>query len=150
MGVRVRGSQIYKGSIDEDRMSPSAIAQEVALPIVTKEQSVTSSMLSTLIVRCLWKPDSWNSDLIKSIEVELEYESAGSGDVDLAHGEPLIFTLADLVSPFFATSHTVIRVDVTDAVKGLTYNDQLKIQAAGDGTNALTVYKATLIVTLST
>ena len=150
MGVRVRGSQIYKGSIDEDRMSPLAIAQEVALPIVTKEQSVTSDTLSSLIGRCLWKPSSWNSDLIKSIEVELEYESAGSGDVDLVRGELMVFTLADLVSPFFATSHTVIRVDVTDAVKGLTSNDRLMIQAAGDGTNALTVYKATLIVTLST
>jgi len=149
MGVRVRGSQIYKGSIDDDRMSPLAFAQEIAFPIVTKDQSVTSGTLSTLIGRYLWKPDSWNIDLIESIEVELEYESAGAGDVNL-YDATSAANLAKLVSPTAAQPHTLVRVEVTDVVTALTGNTQLAIQAAGDGTNALTVYKATLIVTLST
>jgi len=149
MGVRIRGSQIYKGSIDDDRMSASAIAGEVAIPVVTKDQSVTSDTLSTLIGRYLWKPSSWNSDLIESIEVELEYESAGAGDVDL-YDATSAAKLADLVAPTAAQSHTLVRVEVTDVVTALTSNTQLAIQAAGDGTNAVTVYKATMIVTLST
>jgi len=149
MGRMVRGSQIYRGSIDEDRMKPSAIAYELAFPIVTKDQSVTSATLSTLIGRYLWKPGSWNGDLIEKVEVELEYESAGAGDVDLYDATGAA-KLADLAAPTAAQSHTLERIDVTDAIKALTSNTQLAIQAAGDGTNALTVYKATLIVTVST
>jgi len=145
----ISGTRIIRGTIDEDRMRPSTILQEIALPIVTKDQSVTSATLATLIGRYIWRPSSWNHDLISKIEVELEYESAGAGDIDLydvTNGSKL----ADLVTPTAATSHTVERIEVTDVIKALTENTKLGIQAAGDGTNALTVYKATLIVTIST
>jgi len=145
----IRGNQIYKGSIDVDRMKHSAILQEISHPIVTKDQSVTSATLTTLIGYYLWRPSSWNGDLIAKVEVELEYESAGAGDIDLYNVSDGT-KLADLATPTAAQTHTIIRADVTSAIKALSANKILGIQAAGDGTNALTVYKATLIVTVST
>jgi len=85
--------------------------------------------------------------LIKKIYVELEYGSAGAGDVDLYNVSDGV-KLADLVAPTAATTKTLTRVDVTTAVKALTANKKIGIQAAGDGTNALDMYAAKLVVQL--
>jgi len=146
---KVRGSDIYRGSLGADRLAAGAIKHEIALPLVTTGQQVTAASLATLDGWTQWTPGSWNSDQIEKVEVELEYESAGSGDVDLYNVSDSA-KVKDLVAPTGATSHTLTRVDVTAEVKALSANKNLGIQAAGDGTNTLTVHKATLIVTLST
>ncbi|MDQ6964859.1 MAG: hypothetical protein Q9M13_08075, partial [Mariprofundales bacterium] len=103
--------------------------------------------LTTLNGQTIWDPSGWNLDRITKIEVELEWESAGAGDIDLYNVSDGA-KLADLVTPSAATSKTIQRIDVTTAVKGLTAAKILAIQAAGDGTNAVTVYTAKLVVTL--
>ena len=138
-------THIKAGTIPYSKLEDDTILLEIAIPIVVDKQSVTSSTLATLDGYCKWDPDAWTAALIKKIYVELEYESAGAGDVDLynlSDGSKL----ADLVAPSAATSHTITRVDVTTEVKALTAAKNLAIQAAGDGTNALDVYSAKLIV----
>ena len=146
-GYKVRGSQIYLESINANRMRPSANFAEIAFPIVTKDQSVTSSTLTTLTGRYKFKPDNWDFNFIEKIEVELEFTSEGAGEITL-YDDTNSAQLQSLVSVSAATSYTCERYDVTDKIKALTSNTKLAIQAKGDGSNATTVYKATLIVTV--
>ena len=69
------------------------------------------------------------------------------GDIDL-YNETDGAKLADLVAPSGATSKKIERIDVTSAIKNLSTTKTIGIRAAGDGTNAITVYTAKLIVTL--
>jgi len=147
MGYKVRGSQIYLESINANRMRPSANFAEVAFPIVTKDQGVTDSTLTTLTGRYKFKPDNWNFDFVEKIEVELEFASDGAGEITL-YDATSDAQLQSLVSFSAAQSYTCERYDVTDVVKALTSDTKLAIQAKGDGSNATTVYKATLIVTI--
>ena len=144
---KIDGAKIYPESITDDKIAKSKVLCQVAIPIVTEAQSVTDTTLTTLNGWTIWDPSSWNLDRVQKVEVELEWESGGAGDIDLYNltdGSKL----ADLVSPSEATSHKVERIDVTSAIKGLTAAKTLAIQAAGDGTNPVTVYSAKLIVTL--
>jgi len=147
MGVKVRGSQIYKASIDEDRMKPTEFMHEVCLPIVTSERSRTQSTLASVVGSYIWKPERWNYDLIHTAEIEIEYSSDGAGEADL-YDDTNNQKLADLVTVTEATGYDVERIDVTSAIKALTSNTKLRIQIAGDGTNAFYIYKASLVITL--
>ena len=79
----VRGSQIYKGSIDANRMDPTQFLHEIALPIVTSEQSRALSSLSPAVGSYLFKPARWNYSLIQNAEIEIEYSTDGAGQADL-------------------------------------------------------------------
>lgn len=154
--VRLKGSTAklsdWQSPADPSKIGDSAIDAntvlcEIAIPLVTEAQSVTSATLTTLNGHHIWNPAGWNAARISKVEVELEWESAGAGDIDLYNVDDAA-KLADLVAPTAATAKTIQRIDVTTAVKGLTASKTLAIQAAGDGTNAITVYTAKLIVTL--
>ena len=147
MGYKVRGSQIYLESINANRMRPSANFAEVAFPIVTKDQSITSSSLQTLTGRYKFKPGNWDFDFVEKIEVELEFASDGAGEIEL-YDDSDSASLQSLVTFSAAQSYTSERYDVTTVLKALTSNTKLAIRAKGDGSNATTVYKATLIVTI--
>lgn len=134
-------------SIVDSMIAKNKVLCEIAIPLVTEAQSVTSTTLTTLNGQHIWNPSGWNRNRIVKVEVELEWESGGSGDIDLYNVTDGT-KLADLVAPTAATAKTIQRIDVTSAVKGLTASKTLAIQAAGDGTNAVTVYSAKLIVTL--
>lgn len=142
----------WQSSNDPTKIGDSAIDKntvfaEIAIPLVTEAQSVTSTTLTILNGQHIWNPGGWNLERITKIEVELEWESAGAGDIDLYNATDGA-KLADLVAPTAAQAKTIQRIDVTTAIKGLTAAKTLAIQAAGDGTNAITVYSAKLIVTL--
>ena len=147
MSYKVRGSQIYLESIDANRMRPSTTFAEVAFPIVTKDQSVTDSALQTLTGRYKFKPESWDFDFVEKFEIELEFASEGAGEITL-YDATSDAQLQSLVLFSEAQSYTCERYDVTDVIKALTSDTKLAIQAKGDGSNATTVYKATLIVTI--
>jgi len=148
MPGKVRRYHVEKGAIEAEDLVSGAIKFETAIPIVTDKQSVTSSTLATLEGYAKWKLSNFNKDYIDYIYVELEYESAGSGDVDL-YNVTDGSKIADLVAPTAAVSHTITRVDVTTAMKAITSEKAIGIQAAGDGTNAITVYSAKLIIVQS-
>ena len=145
--VGIPGEDIHPEAVSDAKIAKAVALCEVAIPLVSESQSVTSDTLATLNGQHIWTPSNWNLDRVSKVEVELEWESAGAGDVDLYNVTDGA-KLADLVAPTAATSKTIQRVDVTSAVKGLADSKTLAIQAAGDGTNALTVYTAKLIVTV--
>jgi len=147
LNKKVVSNDIKDGEVKDHDIAKSTVLCEIAIPLVTESQSVTSSTLTTLNGQHIWNPDGWNLDRVSKIEVELEWESAGAGDIDL-YNVTDGSKLADLVAPSGATSKKIERIDVTSAVKGLTASKTLAIHAAGDGTNAITVYSAKLIVTL--
>ncbi|MGC9086792.1 MAG: hypothetical protein ACP5IT_11420 [Thermoproteota archaeon] len=139
------GADIIDASIPYGKLQVDTVKFEVAIPIVVDSQSVTSTTLATLNGWARWVVGSWVAALIKSIYVELEYATGGAGDIDLYNITDST-KIKDLVAPATATSHTITRVDVTSQVKALTADKTIGIQAAGDGTNAATVYSAKLIV----
>lgn len=139
----IRTIDIGDKAIIARKFKAETLEYEIPLPIVVDKQSVTSATLTTLNGYAIWKYARWKN--ISKVEVELEYESAGAGDIDLYNitdGSKL----ADLVAPSAATSHTISRIDVTSAITGLSADKTIGIQAAGDGTNAITVYSAKLVV----
>jgi len=141
-------SKIADASITDTKIANSTNFIEIAIPLVSEAQSVTSGTLTTLNGQHIWTPGNWNADRISAIYVELEWESAGSGDIDL-YDATNATKLTDLKTPSGATSKTIERIDVTTAVKGLTADTILAIQAAGDGSNSVTVYTAKLIVVIT-
>jgi len=148
MGRAIKRFHVERGAIEAHDLVSGAIKFEIAIPLVVDKQSVTSDTLATLDGWAVWKLSNFSKDYIDYIYVELEYGSAGAGDVDLYNitdGSKI----ADLVAPSGATSHTVTRVDVTSAMKAITSEKVIGIQAAGDGTNALDVYSAKLIIVMS-
>lgn len=147
MGGKIRRYHIGPGSIEAGDLVSDTIKHEVAIPIVVDKQNVTTTTLTTLDGWMRWIVGNWIPALVNGIYVELEYATAGAGDIDL-HNITDGVKLADLVAPAAATAHTVVRIDVTSQVLGLTADKTLGIQAAGDGTNAATVYSAKLIVAI--
>ncbi len=153
LGDKMHRRLIITDDIEDNAVTDSKIASsttlgEIAIPLVTESQSVTSTTLTTLNGQYIWTVNSWNSDRIAAIYLELEWESAGTGDVDL-YNVTDGSKVSDLVAPTAATTKTIQRINVTTAIKALTADKTLGIQAAGDGTNALTVYSAKLIVVLN-
>ena len=139
---------IMPGAVNSEHIASGVIKPFSALPIVTSSESVTDSTLTTLSQRAMWRGSLLNMERVVKIEAEVDWESGGSGDLDLydvTNGTKI----ADLATPDAATSRDTRRYDVTDAVKALTSDVVIGLQAAGDGTNALTVYKATLVVYMS-
>jgi len=148
MGSKVKRYHVERGSIEPEDLIAGAIKFEIPIPIVVDNQSVTSSTLATLSGYAKWKLGNFKSDYIDYVYVELEYESAGAGDVDLYNISDSS-KIADLVAPTAAQAHTITRVDVTTEMKAITAEKTIGIQAAGDDSNALTVYSAKLIVVMS-
>ena len=148
MGKRVKRYHVERGAIEADDFVSGAIKFETDIPVVVDNQSVTSATLATLSGYAEWVLSNFSSDYISKVYVELEYESAGAGDVDL-YNVTDSSKIRDLVAPSAATAHTITRVDVTTEMLGISAEKTVGIQAAGDGTNALTVYSAKLIVVMS-
>jgi hypothetical protein len=156
--TKIDGADIYSGSIPTAALADAAVTDakianatnfiEIVIPLVTEAQSVTSTTLTTLNGQHIWTVGSWNANRIQAIYVELEWESGGAADIDLYNATDAA-KLADLKAPTAATAKTIERIDVTTAVKGLTADKVLAIQAAGDGTNPVTVYTAKLIVVIT-
>jgi len=144
----VTTSKIADASITDTKIANSTNFIEIAIPLVSEAQSVTSDTLTTLNGQHIWTPENWNADRISAIYIELEWESGGAADIDL-YDATNAAKLADLKAPTGATSKAIERIDVTTAVKDLTADTILAIQAAGDGTNSVTVYTAKLIVVIT-
>jgi len=132
------------GKITLSSIADDTILFETTVTIVHETQSVTSATLSLLTGRCRWVSANWTASLIKNIYVEMEWESAGAGDVDL-YNQTDSAKIADIVTPSAATSRSTGRYDVTTELKAVSGDKVVGIQAAGDGTNALTIYNAKLV-----
>ena len=115
------------------------------VPLVSGSQSVTVTTLTPLNGRHIWDPSLWNLERISAIEVELEWESGGAGEVDL-YDETNGVQLQQLVVTELAQALRVDKYDVTAVIKGLSAPTTLVIRAAGDGTNPLTVHSAKLLI----
>jgi hypothetical protein len=129
-------------------LDSGAVKLEVAIPIVVDSQNVASATLATLNGWARWVLSNFLAGNVDYIYLELEYASAGAGDVDL-YDITNSAKIADLVAPTGATTHTITRVDVTSAMKAKTSAITVGIQAAGDGTNAVTVYSAKLVIAMA-
>lgn len=145
MGAKIRRYHLGPQSVEAGDIVNEAVKFEVALPIVVDSQSVTSATLTLLNGYMRWIVGNWTAALIKSVYVELEYATGGAGDIDLFNITDSA-KVKDLVAPTGAVTHTITRVDVTSEVKALAADKTLGVKAAGDGTNAATVYSAKLIV----
>ena len=110
---------------------------------LVNSQSVTSSTLTSLSGTLRFDPSKYNMDKIEKFEVQVEWESGGAGDIDV-YDSTNATKVADVATPSGATGYTISVVDVTSYFKGLTAPADIVIQAAGDGTNAVTVHKASL------
>jgi len=132
-------------SISEQMIKRDTPVMEVAIPLVTEKQDVSDSTLQPLYGQHIWTPSSWKYDRIDKIYVELEWESANTGDIDL-HNFTDDVKVKDLKDPTGATAKTIERIDVTDELKAITSAKVIGLKVAGDGTNAVTVYSAKLIV----
>lgn len=142
MAIQKIRHKIKLSELDDD-----IVTFEIAIPMVNEQQAVTSATLTTLNGQAIWNYDAWTSNIIKAVYVEVEWESAGAGDLDL-YDVGNATKLADLAAPTGATSKDIVRYDVTSEITGLTADTKVGIQAAGDGTNALTVYSAKLVVVI--
>jgi len=146
--TKIDGADIYDASVPDAKLTNTTNFIEIPIPLVSEAQSVTSTTLTQLNGQHIWTPGNWNAGRIQAIYIELEWESAGAGDIDL-YNVTGAAKLADLVAPTAATTKKIERIDVTTAVKGITVDSTLAIQAAGDGTNAITSYTAKLIVAIT-
>jgi len=148
MGSKIKRYHVERSAVETEDLVEGAIKLEVPIPIVVDSQNVTSATLATLNGWARWILSDFLSSYIDGIYVELEYATAGAGDIDL-YDITNSTKIADLVTPTSAVTHTITRVDVTSAMKAKTSAITIGIQAAGDGTNAATVYSAKLILVMS-
>jgi hypothetical protein len=148
MGSRIKRYHVERGAVETEDLVESAIKLELPIPLVVDKQSVTSAILTTLDGWARWILSDFLSDYIDAIHVELEYATAGAGDIDL-YDITNSAKIADLVAPTGAVTHTITRVDVTSQMKAKTSAITVGIQAKGDGTNAVTVYSAKLVLVMS-
>ena len=119
-----------------------------SISILTAPESVTSTTLTTTTQRTMWRGSLLNMERVVRIEAEVDWGSAGAGDLDL-YNVTDSRKIADLAAPTAATARDTRVYDVTGAMKAITTDKVIALQLKGDGTNALTVYKAQLIVYMS-
>jgi len=116
-------------------------------PITVDSQSVTSDTLTALRGYLYYDPSKYDLSKVERFEVQVEWESAGAGDVDVYD-----FTnnakIADVATPTGATGYTVTITDVTSYLKSLTSPILIGIVAAGDGTNAVTVHRSVMRINI--
>jgi hypothetical protein len=148
MGSRIKRYHVERGAVETEDLVESAIKLELPIPLVVGKQSVTSAILTTLDGWARWILSDFLSDYLDAIYCELEYATAGAGDIDL-YDITNSGKIADLVAPTGAVTHTITRVDVTSQMKAKTSAITVGIQAKGDGTNAATVYSAKLVLVMS-
>jgi hypothetical protein len=148
MGSKVKRYHVEKGAVETDDLVEGALKFEIPIPVVVDKQSVTSATLATLDGYARWILSDFLANYIDAIYVELEYATAGAGNIDL-YDITNSAKIADLVTPTGAVTHTITRVDVTSAMKAKTSAITVGIQAAGDGTNAATVHSAKLVLAIS-
>ena len=110
---------------------------------LVNSQSVTDTTLTSLNGTLKFDPSKYDLTKIEKFEAQVEWESAGAGDIDV-YDATNGTKIADVATPSAATSYTVTTVDITSYLVGLTSPIDIVIQAAGDGTNAVTVHKASL------
>lgn len=132
---------IPKKGVLDSHLAIVKIQFPIILPIVTNDQSISSSSLTTLNGKFPIDVDEYNLSRIAEATVVVEWESAGSGDIDL-YDETNSTKVTDVATPTGATSYTVTEVDITNWFTGLTSDVTVVIQVAGDGTNNVTVHKA--------
>jgi hypothetical protein len=135
-------------SIDYIHIKDGVIKPFTALPILTASESTTSSTLVTTNQRTIWRGSMINMDRVVKVEVEVDWASAGAGEIDL-YNVTDASTIAVLATPSAATSRSTVQYDVTSQMKSITSDKVIALRIKGNGTNALTVYKAQLIVYMS-
>ena len=148
MGSKIKRYHVERSAVETEDLVEGAIKLEVPIPIVVDSQNVTSATLATLNGWARWILSDFLANYIDAIYVELEYATGGAGNIDL-YDITNSTKIADLVAPTSAVTHTITRVDVTTAMKAKTSAITIGIRAAGDGTNAATVYSAKLILVMS-
>ena len=141
-------TRILPKSIDYIHVKDGIIKPFASLPILTQSESTTSSTLVTTNQRTIWRGSLINMDRVVKVEVEVDWGSAGAGEIDL-YNVTDASRIAVLATPSAATSRSTVQYDVTSQMKAITRDKVIALQIKGDGTNALTVYKAQLIVYMS-
>lgn len=144
----IGAEHIMMRSIGAEHIMVGVITPVAAIPILTQTESTTSSTLTTTAQRTIWRGSLLNMDRVRRVEVEVDWASAGRGDIDLYNVTDAV-KIADLAAPSAATSRSTAYYDVTSAMKALTSDKVIALQIAGDGTNAITVYKAQLLIYMS-
>jgi hypothetical protein len=134
--------------VDDNKILPGVLGFQAALPILTASESTTSSTPVVTAQRTIWRGSLINMNRIAKVEAEVDWGSAGGGSIAL-YNVSTSSAIASLVSVSAATSRSTQRYDVTSYMKGITSDAVIALQIAGDGTNALTVYRASLLVYLS-
>jgi len=134
--------------VDDNKILPGVLGFQAALPILTSNESTSSSTPVVTAQRTIWRGSLINMNRIRKVEVEVDWGSAGKGSIALYNASSSS-VIASLVSVSAATSRSTQYYDVTSYMKGITSDAVIALQIAGDGTNALTVYRASLLVYLS-
>jgi hypothetical protein len=148
VGRVVDETAILPASVDYYHVKTGVVKPLAALPILTASESNSSTILTTTNQRTIWRGSLINMDRVVKVEVEVDRASGGAGDLDLYNVTDGV-KIADLETPTGATTRGTRYYDVTSQMKAITADKVVALQIAGDGTNALTVYKAQLIVYMS-
>jgi len=144
----IKSSHIAPAQIDASHMVAGVLKPVAALPILTVSESNASTTLTTTNQRTIWRGSMINMNRVVKVEVEVDWASGGAGDLDLYNVTDAV-KIADLATPSAATSRATVQYDVTSQMKAITADKVIALQIKGDGTNALTVYKATLLIYMS-
>jgi len=142
-GIEIQG--VPSEGLPDSMIKNETAFIEVFIPIETNSQSVTSATPTTLTGRGHFSGGLWNMNRISQVLAFVVWESAGAGDIDL-YDITTDVKIADLATPSAATSLSISSADITSWFKAQTGAKDLAIQAAGDGTNAVTVHQAYLLV----
>jgi len=139
---------ILPRSVGSEHVKPGVLRPVGGLAILTASESNASTTLATTAQRTMWRGSLMNMNRVARVEVEVDWASAGAGDLDLYNVTDAA-KIADLAAPTAATARDTRWYDVTAQMKALAADKVVALQIAGDGTNALTVYKAQLVVYMS-
>ena len=146
--AQVLGRHVASAQIDASHMVAGVLKPIAALPILTASESNSSTTLTTTNQRTIWRGSLMNMARVVKVEAEVDWASGGAGDLDLYNVTDSA-KIADLATPSAATARATVQYDVTSQMKAITADKVIALQIKGDGTNALTVYRASLLVYMS-
>ena len=146
--AQILGRHVASAQIDASHMVAGVIKPIAALPILTASESNSSTTLTTTNQRTMWRGSLMNMARVVKVECEVDWASGGAGDLDLYNVTDSA-KIADLATPSAATARATVQYDVTSQMKAITADKVVALQIKGDGTNALTVYRASLLIYMS-
>jgi hypothetical protein len=139
---------ILPNSILNEHIQTGLIKPVSSIVILTASESNSSTTLTTTTQRTTWRGSMMNMERIVKVEVEVDWGSAGRGDLDLYNVTDGV-KIADLATPAAATTRATNYYDITNIMKNIQTDKVIAFQIAGDGTNALTIYKAQILIYMS-